>query len=404
MAPAMPVIRETSMQPFFAQRFAKVEPSFIREILKVAVNPAVISFAGGLPNPDFFPSEELEVATAKVLQNKGNGALQYAATEGFGPLREYIAERYRLQHGLQVSPDNILITNGSQQALDLIGKVLVDEGSDLIIEEPGYLGAIQALSVYQPNFRGVSLNDDGPDLAELDALLAEPNHARLMYGVTNFQNPSGLSYSLEKRRAVAERLIRHNVLMVEDNPYGELRFEGEHLPPIAKLAPENVVLLGSFSKVVVPSFRLGWMVVPDWLRQKITIAKQASDLHTNGFVQQVLYSYLQDNSLDAHIDRIRTVYGQQKNAMEQALLRHCPGLDFTRPEGGMFLWLKLPQHLSAMDLFNLAIKENVAFVPGRPFYVRPDILNTARFSYSGADAATIEEGISRLGRVIQQVL
>ncbi|AEY00668.1 class I and II aminotransferase [Oceanimonas sp. GK1] len=392
------------MQPFFAQRFAKVEPSFIREILKVAVNPEVISFAGGLPNPAFFPSEELEVATAKVLQNKGNGALQYAATEGFGPLRDYIAARYRTQHGMEVNPDNILITNGSQQALDLIGKVLVDEGSKLIIEEPGYLGAIQALSVYQPEFQGVSLNDDGPDLNELDALLSEPNHARLMYGVTNFQNPSGLSYSLEKRKAVAERLIKHNVLMVEDNPYGELRFEGEHLPPIAKLAPENVVLLGSFSKVVVPSFRLGWMLVPDWLRQKITIAKQASDLHTNGFVQQVLYSYLQDNSLDAHIDRIRTVYGGQKKAMEQALLRHCPGLDFTRPEGGMFLWLRLPEHISAMELFHLSIKENVAFVPGRPFYVRPDILNTARFSYSGSDAATIEEGISRLGRVIRQVL
>ncbi|WMC10080.1 PLP-dependent aminotransferase family protein [Oceanimonas pelagia] len=392
------------MQPFFAQRFAKVEPSFIREILKVAVNPEVISFAGGLPNPEFFPSEALEVATAKVLQNKGNGALQYAATEGFGPLREYIAERYRSQHGMVVNPDNILITNGSQQALDLIGKVLVDEGSRLIIEEPGYLGAIQALSVYQPAFQGVSLNDDGPDLNELDALLAEPGHARLMYGVTNFQNPSGLSYSLEKRQAVAERLVRHNVLMVEDNPYGELRFEGEHLPPIAKLAPENVVLLGSFSKVVVPSFRLGWMLVPDWLRQKLTIAKQASDLHTNGFVQQVLYSYLQDNSLDAHIDRIRTVYGEQKKAMEQALLRHCPGLDFTRPEGGMFLWLRLPEHISAMELFNLSIKENVAFVPGRPFYVRPDILNTARFSYSGSDAATIEEGIGRFGRVIRQIL
>ncbi|MDP5293079.1 PLP-dependent aminotransferase family protein [Oceanimonas sp. CHS3-5] len=392
------------MQPFFAQRFAKVEPSFIREILKVAVNPEVISFAGGLPNPEFFPNEELEVATAKVLQNKGNGALQYAATEGFGPLRDYIAARYRTQHGMDVNPDNILITNGSQQALDLIGKVLVDEGSKLIIEEPGYLGAIQALSVYQPQFQGVALNDDGPDLNALDALLGEANHARLMYGVTNFQNPSGLSYSLEKRKAVAERLVKHNVLMVEDNPYGELRFEGEHLPPIAKLAPENVVLLGSFSKVVVPSFRLGWMVVPDWLRQKITIAKQASDLHTNGFVQQVLYSYLQDNSLDAHIDRIRTVYGEQKKVMEQALLRHCPGLDFTRPEGGMFLWLRLPEHIRAMELFNLSIKENVAFVPGQPFYVRPDILNTARFSYSGSDAATIEEGIGRFGRVIRQVL
>ncbi|MBM7455457.1 2-aminoadipate transaminase [Oceanisphaera litoralis] len=392
------------MQPFFAQRFAKVEPSFIREILKVAVNPEVISFAGGLPNPAFFPSEELAVASARVLQNRGNGALQYSATEGFAPLREYIAERYFQQHGMRVSSDNILITNGSQQALDLLGKVLLDEGDKLIIEEPGYLGAIQALSVYQPEFQGVSLNDDGLDLNELDALLAQPDHARLLYGVTNFQNPTGLSYSRENRQAVAERLIKHNVLMIEDNPYGELRFEGEHLPPIAKLAPDNVVLMGSFSKVVVPSFRLGWILVPDWLRQKLTIAKQAADLHTNGFVQQVLHAYLQENNLDDHIERIRTVYGRQKVAMEQALLKHCPGIDFTRPEGGMFLWLKLPPHIDAMALFNLAIKENVAFVPGQPFYVRPDILNTARLSYAGDDEATIEEGISRLGRVLRQVL
>lgn len=392
------------MQPFFAQRFAKVEPSFIREILKVAMNPDVISFAGGLPNPAFFPNEALAAASAKVLQNNGNGALQYSATEGFAPLREYIATRYFKQHGMRVSADNILITNGSQQALDLLGKVLVDEGDKLIIEEPGYLGAIQALSVYQPDFQGVALNEDGLDLNELDGLLAEPEHARLLYGVTNFQNPTGLSYSHANRQAVAERLIKHDVLMIEDNPYGELRFEGEHLPPIAKMAPDNVVLLGSFSKVVVPSFRLGWMLMPDWLRQKVMIAKQASDLHTNGFVQQVLHSYLQDNDLDEHIERIRTVYGRQKVAMEQALLKYCPGIDFTRPEGGMFLWLKLPKHIDAMALFDQAIKENVAFVPGQPFYVRPDILNTARLSYAGADEATIEEGIKRLGRVLSKVL
>lgn len=392
------------MQPFFAQRFAKVEPSFIREILKVAMNPNVISFAGGLPNPAFFPHEALAVASAKVLQDHSNGALQYAATEGFAPLRQYIADRYFKQYGMTVSPDNILITNGSQQALDLLGKVLVDEADKLIIEEPGYLGAIQALSVYQPQFQGVALNEDGLDLAELDELLAEPCHAKLLYGVTNFQNPTGLSYSLENRQAVAERLVKHNVLMVEDNPYGELRFEGEHLPPIAKLAPENVVLLGSFSKVVVPSFRLGWMLMPDWLCQKVIIAKQASDLHTNGFVQQVLHSYLQENDLDEHIERIRTVYGRQKVAMEKALLKYCPGIEFTRPEGGMFLWLKLPSHINAMTLFDSAIKENMAFVPGLPFYVRPDILNTARLSYAGADEATIEEGIKRLGRVISQVL
>ena len=392
------------MQPFFAQRFAKVEPSFIREILKVAMNPDVISFAGGLPNPAFFPHEELAVASTKILQNHSNGALQYAATEGFAPLRQYIADRYFKQYGMQVSPDNILITNGSQQALDLLGKVLVNEGDNLIIEEPGYLGAIQALSVYQPHFQGVALNENGLDLSELDTLLAVPKHAKLLYGVTNFQNPTGLSYSLENRQAVAERLIKHDVLMIEDNPYGELRFEGEHLPPIAKLAPENVVLLGSFSKVVVPSFRLGWMLMPDWLCQKVIIAKQASDLHTNGFVQQVLHSYLQENDLDEHIERIRTVYGRQKTAMEKALLKYCPGIEFTRPEGGMFLWLKLPKHINAMELFDVEIKENVAFVPGQPFYVRPDILNTARLSYAGADEATIEEGIKRLGRVISQVL
>ncbi|MGO5000665.1 aminotransferase-like domain-containing protein [Oceanisphaera sp. W20_SRM_FM3] len=392
------------MQPFFAQRFAKVEPSFIREILKVAMNPDVISFAGGLPNPAFFPHEELAVASAKVLQDHSNGALQYAATEGFAPLRKYIADRYFQQYGMQVSPDNILITNGSQQALDLLGKVLVNEGDKLIIEEPGYLGAIQALSVYQPNFQGVALNEDGLDIAELDALLAKPGHARLLYGVTNFQNPTGLTYCLENRQAVAERLIKHDVLMIEDNPYGELRFEGEHLSPIAKMAPDNVVLLGSFSKVVVPSFRLGWMLMPDWLRQKVMIAKQASDLHTNGFVQQVLHSYLQDHNLDDHIARIRTVYGRQKIAMENALLKYCPGIEFTRPEGGMFLWITLPKHINAMELFDKAIKENVAFVPGQPFYVRPDISHTARLSYAGFDEATIEEGIKRLGRVLNQVL
>ncbi|MFD1006981.1 aminotransferase-like domain-containing protein [Oceanisphaera ostreae] len=392
------------MQPFFAQRFAKVEPSFIREILKVAMNPDVISFAGGLPNPAFFPNEALATASVKVLQNNGNSALQYSATEGFAPLREYIADRYFKQYGMKVSPNNILITNGSQQALDLLGKVLVDEGDKLIIEEPGYLGAIQALSVYQPQFQGVALNEDGLDLNELDRLLAEPDHARVLYGVTNFQNPTGLSYSLENREAIADRLVKHNMLMIEDNPYGELRFEGEHLPPIGKMAPDNVVLLGSFSKVVVPSFRLGWMLMPDWLCQKITIAKQASDLHTNGFVQQVLHSYLQDHDLDEHIERIRTVYGRQKVAMEKALLKYCPGIEFTRPEGGMFLWLKLPKHINAMELFDSAIKENVAFVPGQPFYVRPDILNTARLSYAGADEATIEEGIKRLGRVISQAL
>lgn len=397
--------RELSMQPFFAQRFEKVEPSFIREILKVAANPEIISFAGGLPNPHLFPVEAIDQACQDVLREQGAAALQYAATEGFAPLRQYIADRYLARHGMQVNPDNILITSGSQQALDLLGKVLIDEGQDLIIEEPGYLGAIQAFSVYQPNFKPITLEEEGLDLAALDALLASGSNAKLLYGVPNFQNPSGVSYSRANREALAQRLVSHDLLMVEDDPYGELRFEGEHLPPIAKLAPNNTVLLGSFSKTVVPAFRLGWMLVPDWLRKKVTIAKQATDLHSNAFSQQVLHRFLTDNSLDAHLEKIKEVYGRQRAAMEAALARHCPpGVSYTRPEGGMFLWLTLPAHISAMALFDEAIKEKMAFVPGAPFYVRPEIKNTLRLSFSCVDEATIEEGVKRLARALQRML
>ncbi|MFQ2368364.1 aminotransferase-like domain-containing protein [Aeromonas enteropelogenes] len=393
------------MQPFFAQRFEKVEPSFIREILKVAANPEIISFAGGLPNPNLFPVKAIDQACQDVLREQGAAALQYAATEGFAPLRQYIADRYLSRHGMQVNPDNILITSGSQQALDLLGKVLIDEEQDLIIEEPGYLGAIQAFSVYQPTFKPITLGEEGLDLAALDALLASGSNAKLLYGVPNFQNPSGVSYSRANREALAERLVRHELLMVEDDPYGELRFEGEHLPPIAKLAPNNTVLLGSFSKTVVPAFRLGWMLVPDWLRKKVTIAKQATDLHSNAFSQQVLHRFLCDNSLDAHLEKIKEVYGRQRAAMEAALARHCPpGVSYTRPEGGMFLWLTLPPSVSAMALFDEAIKEKVAFVPGAPFYVRPEIQNTLRLSFSCVDEATIEEGVKRLCRALTRML
>ncbi|MFM5337780.1 PLP-dependent aminotransferase family protein [Aeromonas enteropelogenes] len=393
------------MQPFFAQRFEKVEPSFIREILKVAANPEIISFAGGLPNPNLFPVKAIDQACQDVLREQGAAALQYAATEGFAPLRQYIADRYLSRHGMQVNPDNILITSGSQQALDLLGKVLIDEGQDLIIEEPGYLGAIQAFSVYQPTFKPITLGEEGLDLAALDELLASGSNAKLLYGVPNFQNPSGVSYSRANREALAERLVCHELLMVEDDPYGELRFEGEHLPPIAKLAPNNTVLLGSFSKTVVPAFRLGWMLVPDWLRKKVTIAKQATDLHSNAFSQQVLHRFLIDNSLDAHLEKIKEVYGRQRAAMEAALARHCPpGVSYTRPEGGMFLWLTLPPSVSAMALFDEAIKEKVAFVPGAPFYVRPEIQNTLRLSFSCVDEATIEEGVKRLCRALTRML
>jgi 2-aminoadipate transaminase len=388
----------------FSRRIQAAQPSFIREILKVTADPSIISFAGGLPNPGLFPEAALQRAANRCFELGGSEILQYTITEGYPPLRDYIAGRYREKMGLEIDPKNILITNGSQQGLDLLGKVLLNEGDDLILEAPGYLGAIQAFSIYAPRFHAVEMDEEGIRIEPLQQAL-ENSEARLLYTVPNFQNPSGLSYSEARRAQVAAAMAGRDTLLVEDDPYGDIRFEGTRPSSFARLMPERTILLGSFSKTVVPAFRLGWMVAPDAVMEKLVIAKQAADLHSNYFSQRVLHQYLVDNDLDAHIQSIVEVYRRQRDAMLAAMDAHMPpGIQHTRPDGGMFLWASLPEGQAAMDLFRLAIEDKVAFVPGDPFYVDGKQHNTMRLSFTTVDEPTIDEGIRRLAHAAKQLL
>lgn len=387
--------------PAFAARMDTVHKSFIREILKVTQRPEVISFAGGLPNPALFPAGALADAAEAVLRENGAGVLQYTTTEGYLPLRRFIAGRYRTRFGLSISPDEILITNGSQQGLDLLGKVFLNKGDSVLLELPSYLGAIQAFSIFEPNFCAVPLLEDGPDLTALEATLAQ-NPIKLFYGIPNFQNPSGISYSAEKRPQVAELLKRHGVAFVEDDPYGELRFAGTDAPSL-RCFDAGAILLGSFSKIVAPGLRIGWIVAPPPVMEKLIIAKQGADLHSNHLSQQIICHYLQNQSLDDHIDKIRQAYGAQQAAMTAAIEAHFPpNVRATHPEGGMFLWVTLPQNISAMDVLTEAGKLNVAFVPGQAFYANgTGGQNAMRLNFSNVDPARIETGIRRLAQAIK---
>ena len=390
------------MNSIFSNRISSVPQSFIREILKVAVDPSIISFAGGLPNPELFPVEDIKQATDTVLDQYGVDALQYSNTEGFEPLRALISKRYKEKQGLDIPVENILITTGSQQGLDLLGKVLINENDDLVIEEPGYLGAIQAFSVYRAMFRPVPVNAEGMNCDALQQVISEKN-PKLMYTVPNFQNPSGITYTEENRKQVADILRGTRTMLIEDNPYGDLRFEGEDKTSFAGLIPDNTILLGSFSKTIVPAFRLGWVVAPDYIMEKLVIAKQAADLHSNYFAQRVIHQYLIDHDLDEHVNKIINLYRTQKQAMMASIENHFPdNVEYTNPEGGMFLWASLPNQLSAMKLFELAIKDKVAFVPGDPFYVDNKVSSTFRLNYTSADETTIEEGIARLAKAIKK--
>ena len=375
--------------------------SFIREILRVTENPKTISFAGGLPNLKFFPVKEIANASLKVLEEDGENVLQYSTTEGYLPLREYIAERYRTKKGLTVDPDEILITNGSQQGIDLIGKVFLDKGDRIVIERPGYLGAIQALSMYEPIYQSIPLLDYGIDTDLLEKTFRWGG-IKLFYTVPNFQNPSGITYSKQKRRDVADILEKHDAILIEDDPYGELRFIGEDLPSMRTYMEDNIILLGTFSKIIAPGLRLGWICAKKDIMEKIIIAKQASDLHSNQLSQRVIYQYLIDNDIDRHIMRIRDAYKKRRDLMVSMITEHFPDeIRCTEPEGGMFLWITLPERISSLDLFDLAIKENVAFVPGNAFYVDGGGNNTLRLNFSNSDEAKIEEGIKRLANIIK---
>ena len=393
------------MGNIFSDRISDVPRSFIRDILKLTLDESIISFAGGMPNRDLFPVKEISAAASRLFAECGKDILQYSVSEGYPGLREWIAGRYKTQKDINVHPDNILITSGSQQGLDLLGKTFLNEGDHVVIEEPGYLGAIQAFSVYKTRFHPVPVDMSGIDTARLEQALRE-HPVKLFYAVPDFQNPSGISYSEENRRSVSALIEKkRDTLLIEDDPYGELRFRGAAKSSFHRFIPENTVLLGSFSKIVAPSFRIGWLVAGDEIMEKLVIAKQASDLHTNYFGQRVILRYLEDNDIDRHIEKIRASYGNQRDAMIEAIEEHFPGeARFTRPEGGMFLWITLPEGLPAMDVFKQAVARKVAFVPGDPFYVNRQGVNTFRLNYSCVDEETIGTGIKRLGVVLKEMM
>ena len=391
------------MENTFSDRIADVPKSFIREILKVTIDNSIISFAGGLPNRQFFPVKGLQKAANDVFEEAGSEILQYANSEGYLGLRQFIADHYRKLDGLDISVEDILITTGSQQGLDLLGKIFLNAGDDLIIEEPGYLGAIQAFSLYRPCFHPVPVSEGGMDTVTLAQVLRK-QHPKLLYTVTNFQNPSGISYTDENRRAVAQLIRDRSCLIIQDDPYGDLRFTGKREISFKRLLPENTVLLGSFSKTVAPALRIGWLVAHPQIMEKVIVAKQAADLHTDYLSQRILYRFLRDNDIDAHIATIVRQYGKQKEVMVDAIKEFFPAeARFTNPDGGMFLWVTLPDGLSSLRLFETAIAKKVAFVPGTPFYVDRQDSNTLRLNFSCSDEPTIVEGIKRLGASIREV-
>lgn len=379
-----------------ANRMNNVPKSFIREILKATESSDIISFAGGLPNKDLFPIEEIQEATLSAFKQTGNSILQYSTTEGYLPLREYIARRYEKKWNLKINPRNIIITNGSQQAIDLLGKILINENDPIIIEEPGYLGAIQAFSVYQPQFLPIPLHTTGIDLSIFSDAIKTYN-PKLFYCIPNFQNPSGICYSEETKKTVAQLISESNTYIIEDDPYGELRYFGTDKLSFANFLPDQTILLGSFSKTVVPGFRIGWIVVPDELLEKFVIAKQATDLHSNIFSQHILYQYLTNNDLDVHITKIKNAYCEQCNTMADSITKFLtPEVTFNKPDGGMFFWLTFPAHISTMKLLEKCIPQKITFVPGDSFYINRTNINTCRLNFTCSSPQLITEGIKRL--------
>lgn len=390
-------------EQLFSQSSLNTAPSFIRAILKATEKEEVISFAGGLPNPVSFPQEALKESSRRVISEFGSKLFQYAPTNGLLQLREFIADRLKKIYQINCLAEDIIVTTGAQQAIDLVGKVFINAGDRVIMEEPSYLGAIQTFSQYLPEFVPIPLSEDGIDLEELEKSL-QKEHIKFAYLIPNYQNPSGLTYSMEIRDKVLELLKKYHCLLVEDNPYGELCFDGNPQGYIGKDNMENSILLGSFSKIITPGMRLGYMVIknPD-IRQRMNTAKEASDLHSNIFCQYVIWDYLMHHDLDAHIRKIRTLYQSQCETMIQAMETYFPkNISFTRPTGGMFVWVTVPDCESTLTLYEEAIKENVAFVPGMPFYTDNRNANTMRINFTNSSEETIVEGIRRLANLLKK--
>ncbi len=384
-----------------ARRAQKMNPSVLREILKVTERPGIISLAGGLPSAQTFPVEAFRAACDKVLRDDASAALQYAASEGFAPLREAVAADLPWD----VDPAQVLITTGSQQALDLVAKVLIDEGSRVLVETPTYLGALQAFTPMEPNFVGVATDAGGIDLADLRAKAKDGEAARFLYVLPNFQNPTGRSMDEARRAELSRTATELGLPLVEDNPYGELWFDTPPPLPLTARNPEGSIYLGSFSKVLAPGFRLGYLVAPKALYPKLLQAKQAADLHSPGFNQRVVVEVMKDGFLARHVPTIRALYKAQCLAMLAALDAHMPeGVEWNRPSGGMFLWVRLPEGLDAAALLPKAVDKGVAFVPGSAFYAGAADARTLRLSFVTASEAQIAKGIAALAETVKEAM
>jgi 2-aminoadipate transaminase len=385
-----------------ARRATRMNPSVIREILKVTEQPGIISFAGGLPSPTTFPVAEFEAASAQVLQQDGAAALQYAASEGYAPLREHVAASLPWA----VDPAQVLITTGSQQGLDLVAKVLVDPGSRILVETPTYLGALQAFAPMEPDVVGVASDQHG---VLIDDLAAKAQDARFLYVLPNFQNPTGRTMDEARRVALVETAKRTGLPLIEDNPYGELWFNQAPPAPLAARHPQGTIYLGSFSKVLAPGLRLGFLVAPPALYPKLLQCKQAADLHSPSFNQRMAWRVMQGDFLQRHVPRIRSLYRSQRDAMLAALTREMAGLglEWNSPDGGMFLWARLPRGLSALDLLPKAVARGVAFVPGSAFFAAegndPEALRTLRLSFVTATGEQIDRGVAALAQAIREL-
>lgn len=386
------------MTNIFANRIQQIPTSFIREILQYANQPGVISFAGGIPEENLFPVKEIQESTLRVLTHRSTEALQYGPTEGSPDLRQQIVLRYKAK-GIDLTIDNILITSGSQQGLDLIAKLFLEKDRHVIVEAPTYLGAIQCFSQYECKLDEVPLLPDGPDSDELKYLLwANHKHTAFMYMIPDFQNPTGVQYSLSRRKEIGNIMQYYAKWMIEDCPYVELNYEQKYLPSMLELFPDNTIQLGSFSKVWAPGMRLGWIVAPTMIIQQLKLLKQASDLHTSTFVQEIMLDVLQNGGIDHHIHKIREVYGERRNAMVEALKQCDDFLDLVAPKGGMFCWAELKKG-NAEAWNRMCIEQKVVFVPGSYFYAKEKNPKTLRLNFSKNDPETIRRGVTALRSV-----
>jgi 2-aminoadipate transaminase len=387
-----------------------MQSSAIRELLKVTQNPEIISFAGGLPAPELFPVNEVSEATQRLMQTRGQQALQYGPTEGYQPLREYIAQSMSIGN-LRLTADNVLITTGSQQALYLLGLIFLDEGDTLLVDSPTYMGALQAWVTFGVKYETIPVQ--GEALLEVELEQSLERHPKWIYTLPNFQNPSGLSLNMMQREKLITATNRHSVPLIEDDPYGDLRFDGEPMPSMLQLAQQehpgsqayqgNVIYLGTFSKTISPGLRVGWVIAPPEIIAKMVQAKQGVDLQSSTYTQMLVYEMTQSGFLTHHIERIRTTYMQRRDVMLRAMQRHFPvGVSWTHPQGGMFLWVTMAPGVDTAVLLGKAIAQKVAFVPGVSFYPSGDVHNTMRLNFSNSTPEQIEEGIARLGQVFRE--